>query len=595
VGVWASFDKARNALIIDTEGLLGISDNVNKRMRLLLKVLAISDVVIYRTRAERLHMDLFTFLGDASEAYSKYFSKDLKSVKERNNLDLSLCSLGPAVIIFQETHYTKPLGEEQPKSNGLTTRSPEDILRENFVNMKRDPYAFSSISYLGTQTVSPPTYFKGLLASVESHLINSSVRSARSLPVIFNAIMMLNEKFAGDIDHEIPSSFPDEYFTCTAKCQSCSARCQCSMSHERDKIKHSSNARCKYQAQFDNRLFLCRVCHDKGVESVVIPKTSESADSAWFGLAKYAWAGYVLECPECGVIYRSRQFWYGNRDPMETAVRAEIRHVWPGDRIHHNNHNAVRRIIDGMHTFAEKIGHVGAKPTKVVSNWVTDRVAPAYWIPNYQILEFFSCGKDFGEFDKKHLCRACGQGFCDDCTTKRIPVPERGWGEDPVRVCDECAKKYESVNNALRKQQNLDLNSLMEAIDDDPDLEIGELMAVKTTENIPTQYPPEVVTNRKLTESVQSTFSYISSTLEYPKEYVVDVLARPSYWVPDSQILSCSSCDVVFKASASKHHCRACGKGFCDDCTRARLAVPSRGWDYPVRVCNLCAIKKGPL
>lgn len=119
VGVWAAFDTECNALIIDTEGLLGISDDVNKRMRLLLKVLAISDVVIYRTRAERLHMDLFTFLGDASEAYSKYFSKDLKNVKERINLDLSLCSLGPAVIIFQETHYTKPLGEEQPKCNGL--------------------------------------------------------------------------------------------------------------------------------------------------------------------------------------------------------------------------------------------------------------------------------------------------------------------------------------------------------------------------------------------------------------------------------------------------------------------------------------------
>lgn len=54
-----------------------------------------------------------------------------------------------------------------------------------------------------------------------------------------------------------------------------------------------------------------------------------------------------------------------------------------------SNHNAVRRIIDGMHAFAEKIGHVGAKPTKVVSNWVTDKVAPSYWIPNYQILVSF--------------------------------------------------------------------------------------------------------------------------------------------------------------------------------------------------------------
>ena len=69
-------------------------------------------------------------------------------------------------------------------------KSPEDILRENFVNMKRDPSAFSSISYLGTQTVTPPTYFKGLLAVIEGHLKNSTVRSARSLPVIFNALMV---------------------------------------------------------------------------------------------------------------------------------------------------------------------------------------------------------------------------------------------------------------------------------------------------------------------------------------------------------------------------------------------------------------------
>lgn len=39
---------------------------------------------------------------------------------------------------------------------------------------------------------------------------------------------------------------------------------------------------------------------------------------------------YVLECAKCGVIYRSRQYWYGNQDPINTVVRTEIRHVWPG-------------------------------------------------------------------------------------------------------------------------------------------------------------------------------------------------------------------------------------------------------------------------
>ena len=39
---------------------------------------------------------------------------------------------------------------------------------------------------------------------------------------------------------------------------------------------------------------------------------------------------YVLECPNCGIIFRSRQFWYGNVDPERSVVRTEIRHVWPG-------------------------------------------------------------------------------------------------------------------------------------------------------------------------------------------------------------------------------------------------------------------------
>ena len=109
---------------------------------------------------------------------------------------------------------------------------------------------------------------------------------------------------------------------------------------------------------------------------VVVPKTSASNENAWFGLAKFAWSGYVhsqnlrlnelssakchsstiiwikhltnlrisflcpfslryvLECPQCGVIYRSRQYWYGNELPDKNVVQTEIRHVWPGVSVH---------------------------------------------------------------------------------------------------------------------------------------------------------------------------------------------------------------------------------------------------------------------
>lgn len=78
IGIWAAYNPQWNLIAIDTEGLLGITENNNRRTRLLLKVLAISDVIIYRTRAERLHNDLFTFLGDASRAYVHHFSNELK-------------------------------------------------------------------------------------------------------------------------------------------------------------------------------------------------------------------------------------------------------------------------------------------------------------------------------------------------------------------------------------------------------------------------------------------------------------------------------------------------------------------------------------
>ena len=47
-GVWASYDPELQLLVLDTEGMLGRVDNENIRTRMLLKVLAVSDIVIYR-------------------------------------------------------------------------------------------------------------------------------------------------------------------------------------------------------------------------------------------------------------------------------------------------------------------------------------------------------------------------------------------------------------------------------------------------------------------------------------------------------------------------------------------------------------------
>lgn len=51
------------------------------------------------------------------------------------------------------------------------------------------------------------------------------------------------------------------------------------------------------------------------------------------------------------------------------------------------------------------------------------------------------CEKVFAEAERKHHCRSCGEGFCHPCSSHRMPVPERGWGSGPVRVCKACYRQ----------------------------------------------------------------------------------------------------------------------------------------------------------
>lgn len=57
-----------------------------------------------------------------------------------------------------------------------------------------------------------------------------------------------------------------------------------------------------------------------------------------------------------------------------------------------------------------------------------------------------------------------------------MPVPERGWGDEPVRVCDECARKYEAVNKVLLTQNSLDLKYVLQNVTNSVRICKGELL-----------------------------------------------------------------------------------------------------------------------
>ena len=106
---------------------------------------------IFRTRAERLHNDLFYFLGDASKAYVKHFKMELDKMGEQNYksedkvITISASNLGPTIVIFHETLHTDVLA----KVNGGP--DPETVIRDRFSALKQDISAFSKIKYVGTR------------------------------------------------------------------------------------------------------------------------------------------------------------------------------------------------------------------------------------------------------------------------------------------------------------------------------------------------------------------------------------------------------------------------------------------------------------
>lgn len=61
-------------------------------------------------------------------------------------------------------------------------------------------------------------------------------------------------------------------------------------------------------------------------------------------------------------------------------------------------------------------------------------------------------------------------------------------------------------------------------------------------------------------------------------------------WVPDKECPRCMQCETKFDFITRKHHCRRCGKCYCDKCCSKKVPLPRMCFVDPVRQCAECAL-----
>ncbi|KAL2098637.1 hypothetical protein ACEWY4_005117 [Coilia grayii] len=61
-------------------------------------------------------------------------------------------------------------------------------------------------------------------------------------------------------------------------------------------------------------------------------------------------------------------------------------------------------------------------------------------------------------------------------------------------------------------------------------------------------------------------------------------------WVPDKECSRCMQCEAKFDFITRKHHCRRCGRCFCDKCCSQKVALPRMCFVDPVRQCGQCSL-----
>eukprot|EP00457_Paulinella_chromatophora_P011142 gb/GEZN01011269.1/.p1 GENE.gb/GEZN01011269.1/~~gb/GEZN01011269.1/.p1 ORF type:complete len:293 (+),score=49.13 gb/GEZN01011269.1/:80-958(+) len=135
------------------------------------------------------------------------------------------------------------------------------------------------------------------------------------------------------------------------------------------------------------------------------------------------------------------------------------------------------------------------------------------------------CSEPFNLLRRHHHCRHCGGDFCYFCCNKETQIPKFGFIVSQARVCQPC---YVVVRAEIEEYNR----------------------TIRPTQQLPEDKP------------------------------------QPPGWVYSK---FCMACRAEFSSTVRDHHCRNCGRNFCEKCCGNFTAIPKFGWFLKqVRTCGPC-------
>ena len=155
-----------------------------------------------------------------------------------------------------------------------------------------------------------------------------------------------------------------------------------------------------------------------------------------------------------------------------------------------------------------------------------------------------------------------------------------------------CCAKFPGTNKYKVKVE-MDLLG-MEVVNVDEELELENSFRIISKQRVMDFNAPSSEAKEAWVNKLQETVNELTTKREsYKRASKIEVMKdvelgkKAPAWVRDEAVSMCMLCDVLFTKFRRRHHCRACGRVVCGNCSSLKAALEYKNGKLE-KVCEVC-------